>query len=232
LSQEILSSPYSAEFFVKDDESYFREALNHWKLQSLAPAFVQFARRVDPLSDSMASLLHNWQEIVELLVNVLEMLEDEVLKPMLRCVIWLVLPYCNSYRSIASLLQNLTQDLRATLLPSYKDILDRLVYILMQSLPAASFTALLTAFSSVFKNVLIPSSDMDLFKTTWVSLRGAIPRCIPEAQKAIAEVWGLVLRVTKSPARETLALTMAESLEDIEDACAWMFVFACKVKCD
>ncbi|KAH7909651.1 armadillo-type protein [Hygrophoropsis aurantiaca] len=69
---------------------------------------------------------------------------------------------------------------------------------------------------------------MDQLVQTWTAIRDAIPACNSEVQRATAEVWGSVLRRLKSTAREKAVTLMAESVDEVEDASAWMIVFACK----
>ena len=45
----------------------------------------------------------------------------------------------------------------------------------------------------------------------------------------MAGVWAAVLRHLKRTSREKVVTLLAESLEDMEDATAWVFVFPCKV---
>ncbi|KAF9234003.1 hypothetical protein BU15DRAFT_9123, partial [Melanogaster broomeanus] len=55
-----------------------------------------------------------------------------------------------------------------------------------------------------------------------------LPNCSPEVQRAAAEVWASVLRRLKTSAREKAVLLMANNLNEVEDASAWMIIFACK----
>lgn len=74
---------------LQDNDSHFHAALLHWQELNLAPAFLEFARHADPLSASMPLLLHNWREIVELWLGALEKSNDEGLKAILECVLFL-----------------------------------------------------------------------------------------------------------------------------------------------
>ena len=71
---------------IKDNDSHFHEALLHWQELNLAPAFLQFARDVNPLSASMPLLPHNWEEIVELQIGALNKSNDEGLKAIFESV--------------------------------------------------------------------------------------------------------------------------------------------------
>ena len=57
----------------------------------------------------------------------------------------------------------------------------------------------------------------------------SLKSCLPEIQRAMAEVWASVLQHLKRTSREGVVTLLAESPEDIEDTTAWVFVFACKV---
>jgi hypothetical protein len=58
---------------------------------------------------------------------------------------------------VCSLLQKLVYDLRMTLLPSYTELLTRLIDLLPRSIPAQALTALLATLSALFKHLLISS---------------------------------------------------------------------------
>ena len=75
----------------------------------------------------------------------------------------------------------------------------------------------------------MPSIHLDLLQQTWSSLHAVLPSCSPEVQRAAAEVWASVLRRLKTSAREKAVLLMANNLDGVESASAWMLVFACKV---
>jgi U3 small nucleolar RNA-associated protein 20 len=76
----------------------------------------------------------------------------------------------------------------------------------------------------------VPSIHLDLLQQTWSSFHAVLPNCSPEVQRAAAEVWASVLRRLKSSAREKAVLLMANNLDGVEDASAWMLIFACKVR--
>lgn len=131
----------------------------------------------------------------------------------------------------SSLLQKITQDLRTTLSPVYRDILVKLLALLPRgkAITAAALTALLETFSSLFKFLLVTSIDLQLLEDTWASIRSMLPKCLPEIQRAMAEVWGSALRRMKMAARERAVTLLAENTAGIEDVSAWIFVSACKV---
>ena len=94
---DIAVSPGSAPFVIsafsflllvrKDNESHFHEALNDWRQLNLSSVFIKFANDADPLSASMALLLHNWRGIVDLWNAALDDSDDEALKAMLEFVL-------------------------------------------------------------------------------------------------------------------------------------------------
>jgi U3 small nucleolar RNA-associated protein 20 len=128
-----------------------------------------------------------------------------------------------------------------TLSPVYLDpILPRLLALLLRSktISAPALTALLATFAALFKFLLIPaSSNTELLEKTWVCIRDILPRCLPEVQRAMAEVWGGVLRRLKPEAKERAVVMLAEGVVDqsaseVQDAAAWCVVYACKVRQD
>ncbi|KAJ7127008.1 hypothetical protein C8R44DRAFT_111309 [Mycena epipterygia] len=209
------------DYDLEDHESHFYTSLEHWKQLNLSPGFIKFAQRAGPLSASMPLLLHNWKEIMELWVVALDESDDEGL------------------RAVLDLLQKITHDLRMTLSPVYLDpVLPRLLALLLRSktISAPALTALLATFASLFKFLLIPASsttELQLLETTWTTIRDILPRCLPEVQRAMAEVWGGVLRRLKPEAKEKavslLAASVVEQSEsETQDAAAWCVVYACK----
>ncbi|KAF7330551.1 DRIM domain-containing protein [Mycena venus] len=206
---------------LEDHESHFYIALEHWQQLNLAPGFIKFAQRAGPLSVSMPLLLHNWEEIMQLWVTALDESDDEGL------------------RAVLDLLQKITHDLRMTLSPVYLDpILPRLLALLLRSktISAPALTALLATFAALFKFLLIPassSSGLELLEKTWTCIQDILPRCLPEVQRAMAEVWGGVLRRLKPEAKEKAVVLLAgsvitQSADKVEDAAAWCLVYACK----
>ncbi|KAL0955556.1 hypothetical protein HGRIS_001795 [Hohenbuehelia grisea] len=195
---------------IDDNESQFHHALEHWKQLNLAPSFLRYAQRVGPLSASMPLLLHSWREVVDLWMDALKESDDEGL------------------RALLDLMQHLTNDLRTTLSPIYNDLLSVLLKFLPKTISPASLTALLATFASLFKFLLAPSTELDLLESTWSSVLQTLPKCQPEIQRAMAEVWGSVLRRFKLPVRERAVYLVISSVTEIEDASAWVFVFACK----
>lgn len=128
-------------------------------------------------------------------------------------------------------MQKLAHDLRTTISSSYPQLLQRLLILLQRSLSAPALTALLATFSALFKYLLVPSSsDEPLVYTTWTQIAAALPKCEAETQRAMAEVWGSLLRRLKSGQREGVIKLMVEGLEGVEDPCAWAIIFACKVR--
>jgi len=128
-----------------------------------------------------------------------------------------------------SLMQKMAHDLRTTISPVYPDLLDRLLSLLSRSISAPALTALLETFSSLFRYLLIPDIDPKLLDQTWSKICTVLPKCLGEIQRALAEVWGGVLRRMKVGPREKAASLLVENAGILEDASAWVVVFACKV---
>jgi U3 small nucleolar RNA-associated protein 20 len=126
-------------------------------------------------------------------------------------------------------MQKFVHDLRSIILPSYDDLLDRLLRLLPGSISAKALTVLLATFGSLFKYLLVPATETDVLRLTWKRVRIVLPKCNSEIQRAMAEVWGSLLRRLKAPKREVAVEVMAEDLSGVEDACAWAYIFACKV---
>lgn len=123
----------------------------------------------------------------------------------------------------------MAHDLRTTIAPVYNDILGRLLKLLARSISAEALTVLLETFNTLFRFLLVPSIHPKLLESTWTAIKATLPRCLPEIQRAMAEVWGSVLRKLKSAAREQAVQLLAAGAEDVDDASAWVLVFACKV---
>ncbi|KAF8975897.1 hypothetical protein BDQ17DRAFT_1175241, partial [Cyathus striatus] len=69
---------------IGDNDSHFHDALDQWRQLNLAPSFIRFAHKVDPLSATMPLLLHNWREIIELWIVEMEASDDEGLRALLK----------------------------------------------------------------------------------------------------------------------------------------------------
>jgi U3 small nucleolar RNA-associated protein 20 len=126
-------------------------------------------------------------------------------------------------------MQKFVHDLRSIILPSYDDLLNRLLRFLPRPVSAAALTALLTTFSSLFKHLLVPATESDIVQRTWKCVCVVLPECNSEVQRAMAEVWGSLLRRLRASRREVAVEVMAEDLGGVEDACAWAYIFSCKV---
>lgn len=129
-----------------------------------------------------------------------------------------------------SLLQKMTHDLRTTLSPIYTDLLQRLLKLLPRSISAPALTALLETLSVIFKFLLVSSIRLDLLDATWPLIRNVLPKCVSEIQRAVAEVWGSIIRRLKLAARERAVRLVAETADGLEDASSWIIVLACKVR--
>ncbi|KDR69878.1 hypothetical protein GALMADRAFT_255731 [Galerina marginata CBS 339.88] len=195
---------------VADNDSHFHEALEHWRQLNLAPSFLQFANKTTGLSASMPLLLHNWREIYDLWLEAFKSADDEGL------------------RALLDLLQKMAHDLRTTLSPIYTPLLEILFTLLPRGISAQALTSLLETLSSIFRYLLIPTIDTSLVEETWKTMCSVLPKCLGEIQRAVAEVWGGVLRRMKSGSREKAVRLLAENAAVIEDASAWVVVYACK----
>ena len=107
--------------------------------------------------------------------------------------------------------------------------MSRLVPLLRRAIPADALTSLLATFSGLFKYIMIPSDDFDVIRTVWASFRGVLLRCSSEVRQATAEVWGVLVRKLKLPARIKLVSLLVSDLNGIEDFVPWVVVDACKV---
>ncbi|KAF8181826.1 armadillo-type protein [Pholiota molesta] len=195
---------------VGDNDSHFHEALDHWRQLNLAPSFIKFAGKADGLSASMPLLLHNWRDIYTLWEEALKSADDEGL------------------RALLDLLQKMAHDLRTTLSPIYTSLLDHLLALLPRTISAAALTALLETLASLFRYLLIPAINNTLLEETWTRLCHILPKCLAEIQRAVAEVWGGVLRRMKTGPREKAVQLLAQNAASIEDASAWVIVYASK----
>ncbi|KAF9258369.1 hypothetical protein L218DRAFT_1080452 [Marasmius fiardii PR-910] len=195
---------------LDDSQSHFHESLIHWQQLNLSPSYLTFAKKAAPISASLPLLLHNWKDVVELWLEALSSSNDEGLKALL------------------DLIQKMVQDLRSTTTPLYPEILKALLRLPTRTIAPDALEALLSTLSSIFKYIVTSSTSPEILELTWSSLRQTLPKCLPEIQRTIAEVWGSVLRKLKASLREKAVVLIAEDLKDIEDAAAWCFVSACK----
>ena len=138
--------------------------------------------------------------------------------------LWTFLTIC-----FQSLLQKMAQDLRTTISPVYLTILQHLLDLLTRPISAQTLTALVETLSLLFRYLLIPAVNPELLDETWNKLRAILPKCLPEIQQTLAEVWAGVLRRLKAGSREKAVLLLAESAGDLADASAWVVIFVCKV---
>ena len=68
---------------TQENDSHFHQALEHWRQLNLAGSFIQFANKADPLSGSMALLLHHWKDLIGLWSEAMEASDDEGLLALL-----------------------------------------------------------------------------------------------------------------------------------------------------
>jgi U3 small nucleolar RNA-associated protein 20 len=127
-------------------------------------------------------------------------------------------------------MQKFVHDLRSIISPSYEDLLNRLLRLLPRSISAAALTSLLATFNSLFRHLLVPATESDMVQRTWKCVRAVLPECNSEVQRAMAEVWGSLLRRLRASRREEAVVVMASDLGGVEEACAWAYIFACKVR--
>lgn len=133
---------------------------------------------------------------------------------------------------MCSLFQKLAADLRISLLPEYHALLSVLLSFLPKYVSTDALETLLATFSALFKYLLTPSlqSSSKLLEVTWAELCLTMPKCLPDIQRAMAEVWGTLLRRLKgNETREKAMTLLAQSLEGLENSWATAFVYACKV---
>jgi U3 small nucleolar RNA-associated protein 20 len=110
--------------------------------------------------------------------------------------------------SFISLLEKLAHDLRTTLSPIYTNILNRLLKLLPRSINATALTAL----STLFKFLLV---HIELLEDTWDAVCLMLPKCLPEVQRAMAEVWGSILRRLKTVPRTRAMTLLAKNVEGV-----------------
>jgi U3 small nucleolar RNA-associated protein 20 len=63
--------------------SYFRSAFDHWIELNLSDNFSQFARKVNPLCESLAQILYHEDKIMRLLVEYIEKRDQLSIEPLL-----------------------------------------------------------------------------------------------------------------------------------------------------
>jgi len=76
---------------------------------------------------------------------------------------------------------------------------------------------------------MIPSDDYEMIQRVWASFQEALLKCSPEVRQATAEVWGVLVRKLKLPARIKLVALLVSDLNGVEDFVPWVIVDACKV---
>ena len=137
----------------------------------------------------------------------------------------------SKFIELCSLFQKLAADLRTTLLPEYHNLLSFLLAFLPKNVSTDALETLLATIAAFFKYLLVPSlqSSPKLLETTWEELCSTFPKCLPDIQRAMAEVWGTLLRRLKGNEMKEKAMTLlAQNLEGLESSWATAFVYACK----
>ncbi|EAW06552.1 putative HEAT repeat protein (DRIM) [Aspergillus clavatus NRRL 1] len=66
-----------------ETSSHFRSAYDHWVELNLSDNFVRFARKVNPLCESLAQILYHEEKIMELLVEYIEKRDQLSIEPLL-----------------------------------------------------------------------------------------------------------------------------------------------------
>ncbi|KAG8862294.1 U3 snoRNP protein [Tulasnella sp. 330] len=240
----------AVDYDLEDTESHFHTCLSTWRELNLAATHLSFSRRVEPMCRSMALLLHNWEEIVDMWMESLSAAEEEALQPLL------------------DMMNNLTHDLRTTLLPKYPLILSSLTSLLTAEnhhggsgttaasdpssstptsilptkpkrktqLPALTLQTFLTTLSSLLRYIVTPTPHLLrptflALRQTMISIRGRGRKSTvsEELERMLAEVWGGVLRRVKGKEkREGVVRDMIEGLEGCEDGIGWVWCSALK----
>lgn len=142
------------------------------------------------------------------------------------------------------LLTALNHDLRSTLLPSYRSLLNSLQHLVPLALSATTFRALLSTISSLFTYVLVPAvhgseNHLSEIRWTWSSMEHTFNQSSDDGIRMLSEVWGGVVRRLKGGLRgprEVLLEAMVSSVQNpgssksrIEEAVARAIIEACKV---
>jgi U3 small nucleolar RNA-associated protein 20 len=174
------------------------EALDHWRQLNLAPSFIRFANKADSLSASMPLLLHNWKDVVDMWIEAFEVSDNEDLHPLLEYVYHPFPKMSTEEFILYQLAPKLAHGLQITLSPIYTNILNCLLQLLSRAINSTALIALLETFSTLFKFLLVPLVHIELLEDTWDAVRLMLPKCLPEVQRAMAEVCGSVLRRLKT----------------------------------
>ncbi|EJT96886.1 hypothetical protein DACRYDRAFT_119713 [Dacryopinax primogenitus] len=174
---------------IDDASSSFHESLASWRELNLTLSFTEFADEIDPLTKSMNLLLHNWQQVIGIWINAFKKAELDALQ------------------ALSDLLSKLIYDLRATLVPVYQQLLDQLLSRLNNIIPQQALQALLSSLSSLFKYILVPSSEHSLVSETWIKIASSF-REGGDIGRLIAEAWGKTIRRLQSSQREKLVESM------------------------
>lgn len=116
-----------------------------------------------------------------------------------------------------------------TLTSHFENLISKLVPLLRRAIPSDALTSLLATFSGLFKYIVIPSDNFGTIKIVWESFRETLLKCSSEVHRATAEVWGVLVRKLKPPARIELVALLVSDLNGVEDFIPWVIVDACKV---
>ena len=137
---------------------------------------------------------------------------------------------------LLSLLQNITDDLRAALSPLYTDLLSCILNHLSRSISPTALPALSEMFSSLFKFLLVPAVSTTFLKWTLGEGRGGSARLSRTVCKQSKGQWRRFGRHSCGSRRRLHVrrrlLYSQEGVIGVGDATARVFVYACKVHYD
>ncbi|KAG8814140.1 U3 snoRNP protein, partial [Serendipita sp. 399] len=191
---------------IEDDQSYFYAALDHWKQLNLSPSFLRYVKVSEPLSSTLALLLHHWEEVVDLWVDAMKDGDLESKQPLL------------------DLMQKLLQDLRTTLVPKYELVWETLLAQATRSLAPTTLETYSQTLSLFLRQLLLPTPH--LLQTSWTHLRNTIRKCRPDVRRILAEMWGTILRRFKAEQKREATKLLIDSLDTTQDAVAWVYIYA------
>ncbi|KAG8824346.1 U3 snoRNP protein, partial [Serendipita sp. 399] len=191
---------------IEDDQSYFYAALDHWKQLNLSPSFLRYVKVSEPLSSTLALLLHHWEEVVDLWVDAMKDGDLESKQPLL------------------DLMQKLLQDLRTTLIPKYELVWETLLAQATRSLAPTTLETYSQTLSLFLRQLLLPTPH--LLQTSWTHLKNTIRKCRSDVRRILAEVWGALLRRFKAEQKQEATRLLIASLDTIQDAVAWVYIYA------
>ncbi|EKM53531.1 uncharacterized protein PHACADRAFT_99272, partial [Phanerochaete carnosa HHB-10118-sp] len=75
-----------------------------------------------------------------------------------------------------------------------------------------------------------PPPVSNAIEETWAAFAQVLPKCDPEVQRVVAELWGTTIRRLKAAVREQCVLSIVSAASP--DVSSWVFVSACKQLAD